>query len=371
MNPLVCRTAVALCCLLLANSGFAATTFHPRGGGAPDIVATLTDALQTDGNGNGLVDPGDTVRYTAVVSNQGGLDAPGTLFSSEVDPNSALVNGSVTTTLGTVTSGNNSGDLSVGVDIGVLAADVGTFTVVFDVTVVDPLPVGATQLSCQGLVDGEIIAIQVTDDPDTPEPDDPTVTPLQIIPLSPILAATLTDELFITADDATPTLAEPGDTLRYTATLTNSGDGAATAVVFAVGPVAHAPLVAGTVTATQGTVVTGNTAGDTQVRIDLSSVAPNAVVIIRFQVKIDNPLPPGVDEILCQGMITGDNHPALLTDDPDLPGPADPTRTEVEQGPFLPLVDIPALNPLGLGLLALLLSGFALWRLRRSRPGLR
>jgi uncharacterized repeat protein (TIGR01451 family) len=371
MNPLACRTAVALCWLLPATAGFAATTFHPRGGGAPEIVASLTDSLQVDHNGDGLVNAGDTVRYTAVVFNQGGADAPGTLFSTGVDPNSTLVVGSVTTTLGTVTSGNNPGDSSVGVDIGTLPADVGTFTVVFDVTVVDPLPEGVTQLSCQGLVDGDIIAIQVTDDPDTPELDDPTITPLQLTPPSPILAATLTDELFITADDSTPTIAGPGDTIRYTATLTNSGNGAATAVVFAVAPVVHAPLAAGTVTTSQGTVTTGNAPGDTQVEIDLSSVAPNAVVVITFQVKIDDPLPLEVTELLCQGLITGDNHPALLTDDPDFPGPADPTRTAVEQGPFLPLVDIPALDSLGLALLALLLSGFALWHLRRSRPGMR
>lgn len=371
MNPLVCRTAFALCWLLPAASGFAATAFHPRGGGAPDIAASLTDSLQADGNGNGLVDAGDTVRYTAVVSNLGGADAPGTLFSAPADPNSTLVAGSVTSTLGTVTSGNDPGDTSVGVNIGTLAADVGTFTVVFDVTVNDPLPDGVTQLSCQGLVDGDIIAAQVTDDPDTPEPDDPTVTPLQITPPSPALAATLTDELFLTADDSTPTVAGPGDTLRYTATITNSGNGAATATVFAVGPVAHAPLVAGTVTTSQGIVVTGNAAGDTQVAVDLAAVAPGAEVVVRFQVKIDNPLPLEVSEILCQGMVTGDNHPALLTDDPDLPGPTDPTRTAVEQGPFLPLVEIPALDPLGLGLLALLLSGLALWHLRRSRPGMR
>lgn len=371
MNPLACRTALALCWLLPATSGFAAAAFHPRGEAAPDIVASLTDSLQVDDNGNGLVDAGDTVRYTAVVFNQGAADAPGTLFSVPVDPSATLVVGSVSSTLGTVTSGNDPGDSSVAVDIGTLPADVGNFTVAFDVTVIDPLPDGVTQLSFQGLVDGDIISPQVTDDPDTPEPDDPTVTPLQLTPPSPALTATLTDELFIAAPDSTPTVAGPGDTLRYTATITNSGNGAATAVVFAAGPVAQASLVAGTVTTTQGTVVTGNTAGDTQVAVDLSAVAPDAVVVVRFQVEIDDPLPLEITEIVCQGLITGDNHPSLLTDDPDLPGPADPTLTAVEQGPFLPLVEIPALDPLGLALLALLLSGFAVWHLRRSRSGTR
>ncbi|HNU82701.1 MAG TPA: hypothetical protein PKO05_04650, partial [Thermoanaerobaculia bacterium] len=62
----------------------------------------------------------------------------------------------------------------------------------------------------------------------------------------------------------------------------------------------------------------------------------------------------------------GDGTPeaAGVSDDPDLPGAADPTTFEVSQETVL---EIPALTPPGLLLLALLLAAGTIVRLRR-RP---
>src|SRR5689334_14295390 len=42
---------------------------------APAITATKNDTLLTDVDGDGNVDPGDTIRYTIVVNNTGSSDA--------------------------------------------------------------------------------------------------------------------------------------------------------------------------------------------------------------------------------------------------------------------------------------------------------
>ncbi len=54
---------------------------------AVEIVATKRDALQTDVDADGMADPGDTVRYTIVIRNQGGDDAASAVFTDTVDAN--------------------------------------------------------------------------------------------------------------------------------------------------------------------------------------------------------------------------------------------------------------------------------------------
>src|SRR5689334_17996147 len=44
---------------------------------APAISATKTDTLLVDRDSDGKADPGDTLRYTVVVSNTGSADAAG------------------------------------------------------------------------------------------------------------------------------------------------------------------------------------------------------------------------------------------------------------------------------------------------------
>src|SRR5262249_17599511 len=63
----------------------------------PSVVigATKDDSLVTDVDGDGRADPGDTLGYTVVISSTGSTDATGVQFADTVDPNTALVAGSV------------------------------------------------------------------------------------------------------------------------------------------------------------------------------------------------------------------------------------------------------------------------------------
>jgi len=135
--------------------------------------------LLIDADHSGVASPGDTLRYTVIVWNEGTLDATGVVFNDTPDPNTILVWGTVTTTKGTVTIGNNNGDTWISVDVGTLLANsLETVRITFDVTIRDPLLYPATYVENQGvftLLEGPPV---LTDDPTTPPDDDPTDEPL-------------------------------------------------------------------------------------------------------------------------------------------------------------------------------------------------
>jgi uncharacterized repeat protein (TIGR01451 family) len=59
------------------------------------VTATKTDAPLADTNRNGRSDPGETLRYTVVISNSSGADLAGVTFDDTLDPNTSLVAGSL------------------------------------------------------------------------------------------------------------------------------------------------------------------------------------------------------------------------------------------------------------------------------------
>jgi uncharacterized repeat protein (TIGR01451 family) len=54
---------------------------------APNLSATKSAALQTDANGNGVVNPGDTLRYTVQVQNTGADAATNLTINDTIDQN--------------------------------------------------------------------------------------------------------------------------------------------------------------------------------------------------------------------------------------------------------------------------------------------
>ncbi len=185
--------------------------------GFSDLDSTKTDALLNDINGNSMANPGDTLRYTIEVVNTGVADASVVTFTDTPDSNTSLVVGSVTTSQGSVIVGNTAGDTTVTVDLGTVAA-AATVTITFDVIINNPLPVGVTQISNQGVVDSEDFPPIDTDDPDTPSGDDPTITPV-----------VAEHDLTVDKDDAGITAAA-GDTIIYSISYANNGDQNSTGV---------------------------------------------------------------------------------------------------------------------------------------------
>ncbi|NKI35097.1 DUF11 domain-containing protein [Wenzhouxiangella sp. XN79A] len=151
----------------------------------------------------------------------------------------------------------------------------------------------------------------------------------------PSLQLSKTDALLIDADVSGDV--SPGDTLRYTLVLENSGAAPATNVVIDDTPDPNTALVAGSVTTTQGAVMLGNTAGDSDVRVEIASVAAAATVTITYDTLVDDPLAPAVTQLVNQAVFDSDQLPPGSSDDPDAPGPEDPTVVPVNAQPDLTL----------------------------------
>jgi uncharacterized repeat protein (TIGR01451 family) len=151
----------------------------------PLICAPKTAALANDTNSDGLYGPGDTIQYTITITGCGNQDVSGVMFTNNAPLNTMLVVGSVTTTQGSITSGNTAGNTNVAVNVGTVAGNGGTVTVTFQVTINSPLPPNITQITCQGQVTGTNVPPTLTDDPGTPAPNDPTV-----VPVTPVVVVT-------------------------------------------------------------------------------------------------------------------------------------------------------------------------------------
>jgi uncharacterized repeat protein (TIGR01451 family) len=180
----------------------------------------------------------------------------------------------------------------------------------------------------QGVVSASNSPTVLTDDPDTPAPNDPNVTP---IAAAPIVDATKTAQLFADVDGDGVT--SPGDILLYNVTIRNSGNTAATGVVFTDMPDSNTTLVVGSAQTSQGTVTKGNTAGDTSVGVNIGTIPVGGSVTISFRAVINDPLPDGVNRVVNQGIVSGSNFPAVPTDDPTTPAPGDPTVTPITLSP--------------------------------------
>jgi len=296
---------------------------------APRIISSKIDKLFVDADKNGVPSPGDTLLYQITTQNTGNGAAPGMTFSDVPDPNTKLVVGSVQTSLGTVTKGNTAGDTSLNVDIGVIPAHGASVTISFLVTINNPLQAGVVRIRNQGVAAGNIGPAVPTDDPNTPAPGDPTITP---VTSAPVLIADKAVRLFVDPDgNGVPS---PGDTLLYQVIIQNSGNTAATGVVFTDSPDANTTLVAGSVHTSQGTVTGGN-AGAAPVAISIGTLPSGASVTISFQVTINNPLPPGVTRLVNQGIVNSNELPPVPTNDPATAPSDDPTVTPIAAAPAL------------------------------------
>ena len=125
---------------------------------------------------DGRVDAGETLTYRVVLYNDGDQGAVGLRFIDTPGTNTTLMPGSVTTSRGTITEGNEAGDTRVEIDLGSMAAGGGAVLITYHVQIDDPLPAGITEVANQGRITGDNLDEILTDDPDTPTPSDATVT---------------------------------------------------------------------------------------------------------------------------------------------------------------------------------------------------
>jgi large repetitive protein len=294
---------------------------------APKVDLFKNDVLLNDADNNGIPSAGDTLIYNITIINSGNQQANDIVVTDTLDPNTALVSGSVQRSQGEIVTGNNAGDTSVQVNVGLLPAEA-TATLSFQARVASTLPTGVITVSNQATATGSNFTLVQSDDPASEAIDDPTQTTVGI---APVLVVTKRDFLYIDADGDEE--ASLGDTLLYSLQIVNNGNVAATEVTLTDTPDRGTALLPGKVQLSQGQIVTGNAQGDQTVKVDLQSLPPNAKAYVGLQVTVQSNAGLSVSN---QATVTYRNPEeptgVLLTttsDDPDSISPRDATTTVI------------------------------------------
>lgn len=288
----------------------------------PALAATLAAALGTDADASGNVTPGDTLTYTAVVSNPGGSSASNAVFQCTPGTHLSLVSGSVTSTAGTVATGNAGGDTSVRINIPSLAAG-GSATITFQALIGTPLAAGVASVSTQGSLGADTLSAILTDDPGTVASADATVTPLSGGPV-------ITAEKSVSVDGGGNLV--PGGTLTYTIRLQNSGPYSVSNAEFRDTLPANTSYVASSLSVPAGSTV----ATESPVDVTGISLPGNSVALLTFRVRVPSAVPAGLVQISNQGTLlydpsgSGSNGTTLPTDGNT---PGQPTVIALTAGP--------------------------------------
>ncbi|HRW11432.1 MAG TPA: hypothetical protein P5121_40315 [Caldilineaceae bacterium] len=185
--PTTTPTATSTLHITPSPTGTATASAPATPTATPPLSAALTvemrDLLFNDDDNNGQVSTGDTLLYTVYIQNQRDYAIKEMRIEARLDPNTQLLAGSVQSTLGSVDSGNQSGDEDVVVKV-LSLPPAATFQISLQVRITPTT--GAAQLRNQAMVsfvdpNGGPNGQQqiVSDDPDTADtPNDATVTPL-------------------------------------------------------------------------------------------------------------------------------------------------------------------------------------------------
>jgi uncharacterized repeat protein (TIGR01451 family) len=263
-------------------------------GNVPVVDAQKTVVIQNDLNSNGVVDPGDTLRYTITTTNIGALPAANVVLTDSVPVNTTYVANSVT--LNTLPVGQpdagvspliagiamSSSDLTPPLPIagnGVLSP-AGSATVTFDV-IVNAGTAPGTIISNQGFIASNELPTEPTDaDGNGANGNQPTV-----VVVGNVQQLAITKQVFVIGGGA----AEPGKQLEYVVRVTNIGGINATNVVISDD---MALPVAGQKTYVAGSgLLDGLPAGisfaGSLLTATVGNLAPAAVTELRFRVLLD------------------------------------------------------------------------------------
>ena len=287
----------------------------------------------------GVLMAGETLRYTITIRNIGSENAINvtlrdyTPANTTYLPNSTTLNG-----LPVPDPGPGINPLQNGIAInapedataGFLRANpdpaaATVATVTFDVAV-DPDVMDGLLICNQGFVNGSgagsgPVPEQPSDDPDTPMPDDPTCI---IVGNLPWLYAHKTVQIH--EDFGSPGIVDPGDVLRYTIVISNSGAVPATDVVLTDAVPANTTYVADSLRLNGAPV--GSDGGISPLIAGLpvhsadnpgaGVISTGASAVVTFEARVNDGVPPGT-LIINQGRLTSDELPPDLTDADGVP----------------------------------------------------
>ena len=268
-------------------------------------ILTTSSKVFSDLNGT-PTRPNDVVRYTVTVTNSGNRAATNVVVTDTLPGTLAVVSVGQggTNTAGTLrwTSATTAALASV--------APGGSVTLTADVRVNAGVANGTVVSNTAAISSAEV--------------SPPFVTPAAsfTVTAGPVLT------LSKTVADTTPAPFRPGDTVRYTLTLNNSGDGVSNATAISDAVPANMTFV---------TASPGGTLAGTTVSWNVGNLAAAATSVVTFDARINAPLDNGT-VISNQGSVRSTQVTTpVLSDDPGVGGAADPTVFSVTSAAVLTL----------------------------------
>jgi uncharacterized repeat protein (TIGR01451 family)/fimbrial isopeptide formation D2 family protein len=303
-------------------------------------VFQVQKTVQDITSGTATVMAGDTLRYTITVKNTGNENATGVVLRDLIPANTSYVANS------TMLNGKAVADLSAGVSVlqnglsinspadltaGAMPATAGTATNIATATfqvMVSRNVVAGTLISNQGFVNGSGAGSgpfpeQPSDNPATPVPNDPTTV---VVGNLPLVYALKTVQL---AGDVNGNgFVDPGDTLQYTISLTNSGATQASGVIL-TDPIPTGTTYVANSLQMNGVAIADSTPGMSPLASGIGVVsagttppsppsnggtlAAGGTGVVSFKVQVDSGVATGT-LISNQGSVATNQLPALLTD---------------------------------------------------------
>ncbi|NOZ62304.1 MAG: DUF11 domain-containing protein, partial [Calditrichaeota bacterium] len=243
--------------------------------GHPNFRA-LTDLTKKDrfidADGSNTLSVGDVIEYTIEISNSGKGIAHDIFVTDTIPANTAYISGSGSTTKGTIQTTSPVFEVEIG---NMAPGSQERVTISYQVRVTSP----TDSVKNQGFLNSEENDSIPTDDPDTDEEDDPTIT---VVPdFTGATDLTKSDSFFDANDNGK---IDAGDSIRYTITVKNSGQGTAHNVVFTDSIPNYTQYVQGSAFTSKGTIA----ATSPVLRVEIGSVAPNEseTVTISFTVLV-------------------------------------------------------------------------------------
>ena len=138
--------------------------------GGAELLLLKSVNLTNDADNSSSVTFGDTLTYSIDIVNTETFNASGVLLSDTFSSRTTLDNDSITTSQGVVTTGSSPGDRSLVIDVGTIQ-DRSLVEISFD-TVVDDTAFGP--ITNQAILTSTNFPSQLSDNPNTVAPDDPT-----------------------------------------------------------------------------------------------------------------------------------------------------------------------------------------------------
>ena len=269
-------------------------------GGDPDISALKSYTLFDDNDGDSQVSPGDVLEYEVDISNNGGTHAQDVVFTDAPDSQTTLQVGTVSTTAGTVTTGNNGGDTTIGVDLGQIDGGGVSETITYRVVIDSTVTAGTEYVANRGEVEGGNFTSVYSDDPLT---DDGTDCSDGFDNCSdgdtgnddPLLVTVHTNHDLGVSKTADLPVYEEGDVMTYTVTVENYGDINAAGVELTETVPQFTTTAAGN-NAIGWSCPDGSSAATT-CTYAVGGLSAGSSQTVDFIVQIDDPVAPGSNQV--------------------------------------------------------------------------